>query len=68
MADFFNELNETGAKLMLSNSDPKNEDPKDDFFDELYSDFQIIRVPAKRSINSVANKRGQINEIVVTNY
>ena len=53
---------------MLSNSDPKNNDPNDNFFDEIYKDYNIIRVPAKRMINSDATKRGQINEIVVTNY
>ncbi|WP_298299161.1 Dam family site-specific DNA-(adenine-N6)-methyltransferase [Hydrotalea sp.] len=57
-----------GEYAMLSNSDPKNHDPSDHFFDELYKDFNIIRVPAKRMINSDASKRGKINEIVVTNY
>lgn len=53
---------------MLSNSDPKNNAPQDNFFDEMYSDFNIHRVPAGRMINSDASKRGKINEIVVTNY
>ena len=38
------------------------------FFDELYKNFNITRVPAKRMINSDPTKRGKINEIVVTNY
>ncbi len=53
---------------MLSNSDPKNIDPDDDFFDTLYADYRIERVPAKRMINSDRTKRGEINEIIVTNY
>ena len=53
---------------MLSNSDPKNNDPNDEFFDELYNGFSIERVPAKRFINCDASKRGEINEIIVRNY
>lgn len=68
LSKLFKELDKEGIKVMLSNSDPKNIDPSDNFFDELYSDFNIIRVPAKRIINSDPTKRGSINEIVVTNY
>lgn len=64
----FSALHKRGAKLMLSNSDPKNIDPNDQFFDELYSQYHIHRVSAKRSINSNAAKRKAINEIIVTNY
>ena len=53
---------------MLSNSDPKNYDVNDTFFDDLYSDYNIIRVNAKRSINSKGNGRGSITEILVKNY
>ncbi len=53
---------------MLSNSDPKNNDPKDEFFDVFYKGFNIERVPAKRFINCDASKRGNINEIIVRNY
>ena len=68
LASIFYELDQKGHKLMLSNSDPKNTDPKDDFFDDIYSNFNIVRVDAKRSINSNAKKRKSIKEIVVTNY
>ena len=68
LADLFKKLDQKGIHLMLSNSDPKNNDPQDNFFDEMYSDFNIHRVPARRMINSDASKRGKINEIVVTNY
>ena len=68
LAKIFHQLHEKGAQLMLSNSDPKNIDPSDNFFDEIYKDFTIIRIPAKRMINSDASKRGVINEIIITNY
>lgn len=59
---------EKGGRLMLSNSDPKNVDPDDTFFDDLYAGFTIRRVAASRMINSVAAGRGRITEILVTNY
>ncbi|GHV10806.1 restriction endonuclease subunit M [Bacteroidia bacterium] len=68
LAQLFMQLDKRGTQVMLSNSDPKNNDPSDNFFDEIYKDFNILRVPAKRMINSNAAKRGAINEIVVTNY
>jgi len=68
LAELFHLIDKKGALAMLSNSDPKNNDPKDNFFDDLYKDYSIVRVPAKRMINSNASKRGAINEIVVTNY
>ncbi|NLT96299.1 MAG: DNA adenine methylase [Clostridia bacterium] len=68
LAHFFAEMNETGALLMLSNSDPKNENPDDNFFDELYGEFYIHRIKAKRAINSNGERRGLLSEILVTNY
>lgn len=68
LANFFKRLDQKGAKLMLSNSDPKNENPNDEFFDELYRDFQITRVKASRAINCNGAKRGQISELIITNY
>jgi len=68
LADFFKKLDNKGTYLMLSNSDPKNEDPNDEFFDNLYNGYNIERVPAKRFINCDASKRGAINEIIVRNY
>lgn len=68
LAHLFAQLDHRGAALMLSNSDPKNHDPNDDFFDRLYAGFHLRRLPAKRMINSVAEKRGAVSEIVVTNY
>lgn len=68
LAGLFKTLDKKGVDVMLSNSDPKNIDPDDHFFDEMYEDFTITRIPAKRMINSDPTKRGVINEIVVTNY
>ena len=68
LADFFEQMDIKGAYLMLSNSDPKNEDPHDEFFDNLYRHYNIDRVPAKRNINSDASKRGDINELIIRNY
>jgi DNA adenine methylase len=68
LAQLFKQLDIKGSLVMLSNSDPKNYNPQDLFFDEIYCDYTIIRVPAKRIINSDVSKRGAINEIVVTNY
>lgn len=68
LAEFYRWLDKKGSKLMLSNSDPKNENPNDDFFDELYKNFRIDRVKASRAINSNGAKRGQISELIITNY
>jgi DNA adenine methylase len=68
LARFFAACNTKGALLMLSNSDPRNTDPGDDFFDQLYSGFSITRVSARRAINSDGAGRGRISEVVVTNY
>ncbi len=68
LAQFFKELDENGAKLMLSNSDPQNENPEDNFFDSLYSGFFIDKVVASRRINSNGDRRGEITELLITNY
>lgn len=69
LAQFFQKLDrEKGAKLMLSNSDPKNENPEDDFFEKAFSGYNIFRVSAGRAINCNGDKRGKINELLITNY
>lgn len=68
LAKFYKRMDKRNAYLMLSNSDPKNEDPDDDFFENLYSNYNIERVPAKRYINSDSSGRGEINELIITNY
>jgi len=68
LRDFFQLLDQTGAKLLLSNSDPKNEDPSDDFFEDAYAGYHIEQVKAGRNINSKGSKRGKINELLIMNY
>ncbi|MFI3243178.1 MAG: DNA adenine methylase [Akkermansia sp.] len=68
LAEFAMKLNARGAKLLLSNSDPKNVDVDDDFFDNLYKDFNINRVQATRMINSKSASRGKISELLISNY
>lgn len=68
LASFYQKLDHQGTKLMLSNSDPKNIDKNDNFFDELYSDFTINRIQANRMINSKTSRRGAISELLITNY
>lgn len=67
LAGFIDEINESGAKIVLSNSDPKNVNPNDTFFDDLYKDYNIKRVSACRMINSKADNRGKINELLISN-
>ena len=67
LAEFVKRLDEKGAKVVVSNSDPKNVDSKDDFFDNIYSYLNIARVTANRMINSKAKARGKINELIITN-
>jgi DNA adenine methylase len=68
LANIFKALNYQGVKLMLSNSDPKNIDKNDHFFETQYRGFHIQRILANRMINSVSHNRGQITELLITNY
>lgn len=65
---FCDTINEHNGKLMLSNSDPKSVDETNTFFDDLYGAYNIHRVLAKRNINAKGDKRGKINELLITNY
>ncbi len=67
LAAYFKKVSEKGATCILSNSDPKNIDKKNNFFDDLYAEFNINRIKSKRRINSNAAKRGNINELLITN-
>ncbi len=68
LANNYKILDNKNCLLMLSNSDPKNTNEEDNFFDDIYNGFEIKRVFAKRMINSSASNRGDITEIVVMNY
>ena len=67
LAKFYQKISGENRYILLSNSDPKNVDDSDNFFDDLYSEFRIHRIHVPRSINSNAKKRGKISEILVTN-
>lgn len=67
LKEIFDQAHEKGALQMLSNSDPTNVGP-DPFFDDLYQDYNIYRISAKRLINSNSDGRGEIREILITNY
>lgn len=54
-------LDKKGVKFLLSNSDC-------DFIKKLYKDYNIVTIKAKRTINSNANNRGSISEVLIRNY
>jgi DNA adenine methylase len=68
LRDFFRLLDKKGARLILSNSDPKNEEETDTFFEVAYEGYRIKQVKATRNINSNTSKRGYINELLIMNY
>lgn len=57
----FKELDKKGVYVMLSNHNTS-------FINELYKDYNIRIIYAKRSINSKGNKRGNVEETIITNY
>lgn len=67
LARYFRELDYKDAKLMLSNSNPKNTNKDDMFFETIYEGFNINEISAKRMINSNAKGRGAISELIITN-
>ena len=67
LKDVFDKANFKGALQMLSNSDPTNY-TEDTFFDELYKGYNINRIMAKRMINSKAEGRAEIKELLITDY
>ena len=61
LRDLFDALTRKGCYVMLSNSSTR-------FIAGLYADYNIIRVPASRNINSVASGRQKIDEFLILNY
>ncbi len=55
------ELNKKGIKFLLSNS-------ATNFILNLYKDYRIEIIQAKRALNSRADKRGEIDEVLVMNF
>jgi len=68
LADFCNQLSQKGNCFwMLSNADCSAKNPEDLFFEKIYSEFEIQRVYASRSVNAVASKRGKLSELLIMN-
>ncbi|MBQ8574907.1 MAG: Dam family site-specific DNA-(adenine-N6)-methyltransferase [Clostridia bacterium] len=68
LAKFVDEMDKKGARIVVSNSDPKNANEDDDFFDSIYSSHTISRVNASRMINSNSKNRGKITELLISNF
>lgn len=67
LSEFCRDLTTRETSWVLSNSDVNTEENPDSFFDDLYKGFDIQRVKATRLINSVSAKRGQLNELLISN-
>ncbi len=65
---FVSRISNNNAKILASNSDPKNIDYEDNFFDDLYSRYNIERISSSRMINCNVNGRGKISELLISNY
>ena len=61
LAKVFKELDKKGCYVMLSNHNTI-------LINDLYKDFNIHVIEAKRNINSDGKKRGKVEEVIVTNY
>ncbi len=68
LANFVDDMSKKGARVVVSNSDPKNANTSDDFFDVIYSARVIRRVEAVRMINCNSDARGRINELLISNF
>ncbi|MCI6272460.1 MAG: DNA adenine methylase [Erysipelotrichaceae bacterium] len=68
LAKFVDDMHRKGAKIVVSNSDPKNSNIEDNFFENIYSAHKITRVDATRMINSKSEERGKIKELIISNY
>lgn len=68
LSKFTEYISGKGAKVLASNSDPKNTDKNDNFFDDIYRNFNITRVKASRMINSKGSGRGTLNELLISNF
>ncbi|MDD2475149.1 MAG: DNA adenine methylase [Dysgonamonadaceae bacterium] len=61
LRDLCRRLDNMGVKFLLSNSATS-------LILDIYSEYDITFVKANRSINSNANKRGEVNEVLIRNY
>lgn len=61
LAKTFKKLDKRGVYVMLSNHNTP-------FINELYDGYNIQVIEARRSINSKADGRGKVEEVIITNY
>lgn len=61
LSNVFKNLSDRGCFVMLSNHNTV-------LINELYKDFYIHKITAKRNINSNGKKRGKVEEVIITNY
>ena len=61
LKNVFKELSDKGVFVMVSNANTQ-------FIQELYKDFNIHVINARRNINSKADGRGKVEEVIITNY
>ena len=61
LARVFKELDKKGVYVMLSNHSTI-------LVNELYKDYHIYTIEAKRNINANGKKRGKVEELIITNY
>lgn len=61
LAKVYKELSERGCYVMLSNHNTT-------LIHELYKEYHIHIITAKRNINSNGKKRGKVEEVIITNY
>ncbi|AVP49665.1 DNA adenine methylase [Williamsoniiplasma luminosum] len=61
LADFAKLINNKNAYFMISNHNTP-------LINELYKDFKIEIVHARRNVNSKGNNRGIVEEVIITNY
>lgn len=67
LKNFCEQITACNSFFILSNSDVKVDDSEKGFFDYLYKSFRIQRVWATRMINSKADKRGKLTELMISN-
>ena len=61
LAKVFKELDKKGVYVMLSNHNTG-------LVNELYKGYNMHKIEAKRNINSKGDKRGKVEELIITNY
>lgn len=61
LAKVFKNLDKKGVYVMLSNHNTS-------LINELYKDYNIHKIEAKRNINANGKKRGKVEELIITNY